>query len=271
MALTAPVGGLSIASTTSASLQDSSTRTGFSRIPSYRTLFVGSEVLGFSHLKNGWRTNIKLLSKLLKTGTKEYNLRLATYFHFAVGSLREPTSDEVDRSYILMVSSEPPFGPGQKNGFNWPMAAHDAFVEASGALNTIATSLMKIANDIRFLESGPRCGLGELILPENEPGSSIMPGKMNPTQCKAMTIVYAQAIGNHVALIIGRSNGHFELNIFKPMIDSTLLHSIRLLADASASFEQNCVRGIQANRDRISKLLHELTSLSKHVSHHSAI
>ncbi|KAI3752611.1 hypothetical protein L2E82_24646 [Cichorium intybus] len=189
----------------------------------------------------------KLLSKILKTGTKEYNLRLATYFHFVVGSLREPTSDEVDRSYILMVSSEPPFGPGQKNGFNWPM--------------------LKIS----LRHCGPRCGLGELILPKNEPGSSIMPGKMNPTQCEAMTMVYAQAIGNHVALIVGRSNGYFELNVFKPMISSTLLHSIRLLADASASFEQNCVRGIQANRDRISKLLHEVTSLSKHVSHHSAI
>ncbi|RAL43558.1 unnamed protein product [Cuscuta campestris] len=137
------------------------------------------------------------------------------------------------------------------------LAAHDAFVESSGALNTIAASLMKIANDIRFLGSGPRCGLGELILPENEPGSSIMPGKVNPTQCEALTMVCAQVIGNHVGLSVGGSNGHFELNVFKPMIANSLLQSVRLLGDASASFEKNCVRGIQANRERISKLLHE--------------
>ncbi|CAN1324187.1 Fumarate hydratase 2 [Linum perenne] len=137
------------------------------------------------------------------------------------------------------------------------LAAHDAFVECSGALNTIATSLMKIGNDIRFLGSGPRCGLGELILPENEPGSSIMPGKVNPTQCEALTMVCAQVMGNHVAITIGGSNGHFELNVFKPMIASNLLHSVRLLGDASASFEKNCVKGIQANKERISKLLHE--------------
>ncbi|KAL5996255.1 fumarase fum1 [Asimina triloba] len=137
------------------------------------------------------------------------------------------------------------------------LAAHDAFVETSGSLNTVATSLMKIANDIRLLGSGPRCGLGELILPENEPGSSIMPGKVNPTQCEALTMVCAQVMGNHVGITVGGSNGHFELNVFKPMIASGLLRSLRLLGDASASFEKNCVRGIQANRERISKLLHE--------------
>ncbi|CAH2049398.1 unnamed protein product, partial [Thlaspi arvense] len=137
------------------------------------------------------------------------------------------------------------------------LAAHDAFVETSGALNTIAASLMKIANDIRLLGSGPRCGLGELILPENEPGSSIMPGKVNPTQCEALTMVCAQVMGNHVAVTVGGSNGHFELNVFKPMIAAALLHSVRLIGDASASFEKNCARGIQANRERISKLLHE--------------
>ncbi|XP_044493767.1 fumarate hydratase 1, mitochondrial-like [Mangifera indica] len=106
------------------------------------------------------------------------------------------------------------------------LAAHDAFVETSGALNTIATSLMKIVNDIRLLGSGPRCGLGELILPENEPGSSIMPGKVNPTQCEALTMVCAQVMGNHVGITVGGSNGHFELNVFKPMIASGLLHMI---------------------------------------------
>ena len=154
------------------------------------------------------------------------------------------------------------------------LAAHDAFVETSGALNTIAASLMKIANDIRLLGSGPRCGLGELILPENEPGSSIMPGKVNPTQCEALTMVCAQVIGNHVAVTVGGSNGHFELNVFKPMIASCLLHSLRLLGDSSASFEKNCVRGIQANRERISKLLHEslmlVTSLNPKIGYDKA-
>uniref|UniRef100_M4DY04 fumarate hydratase n=1 Tax=Brassica campestris TaxID=3711 RepID=M4DY04_BRACM len=154
------------------------------------------------------------------------------------------------------------------------LAAHDACVETSGSLNTIATSLMKIANDIRFLGSGPRCGLGELVLPENEPGSSIMPGKVNPTQCEALTMVCAQVMGNHVAVTVGGSNGHFELNVFKPVIASALLHSIRLVADASASFEKNCVRGIEANRERISKLLHEslmlVTSLNPKIGYDNA-
>ncbi|KAL7226982.1 hypothetical protein ACSBR1_021948 [Camellia fascicularis] len=140
------------------------------------------------------------------------------------------------------------------------LVANDAFVESSGALNTIAVSLRKIGNDIHLLGSCPRCGLGELILPENEPGSSIMLGKVNPTQCEALTMVCAQVMGNHVAVTVGGSNGHFELNVFRPMIANALLHispSVRLLGDASASFKKNCVRGIQANRERISKFLHE--------------
>lgn len=137
------------------------------------------------------------------------------------------------------------------------LAAHDAFVETSGALNTVSASLMKIANDIRLLGSGPRCGLGELLLPENEPGSSIMPGKVNPTQCEALTMVCAQVMGNHVAITVGGSNGHFELNVYKPLIASSLLRSLRLLGDAAASFEKNCVRGIQANNQRIAQLVRE--------------
>jgi fumarate hydratase class II len=137
------------------------------------------------------------------------------------------------------------------------LAAHDAFVETSGAVNTVSVSLMKIANDIRFLGSGPRCGLGELLLPENEPGSSIMPGKVNPTQCEAMTMVCAQVMGNHVAISIGGSNGHFELNVFKPLIASALLRSLTLLGDVAASFEKNCVRGIQANHVTIRHFVQE--------------
>ncbi|CAL1296029.1 unnamed protein product, partial [Larinioides sclopetarius] len=154
------------------------------------------------------------------------------------------------------------------------LAAHDAMVEISGALNVVACSLMKIANDIRFLGSGPRCGLGELILPENEPGSSIMPGKVNPTQCEAITMVAAQIMGNHVATTVGGSNGHFELNVFKPMMVANVLRSIRLMADSSVSFTDNCVKGILPNRERIEKLLNEslmlVTSLNPHIGYDKA-
>lgn len=154
------------------------------------------------------------------------------------------------------------------------LAAHDAIVETSGALNTTAVSLMKIANDIRFLGSGPRCGLGELLLPENEPGSSIMPGKVNPTQCEALTMVCAQVMGNHVTISVGGSNGHFELNVFKPVIAANLLRSIRLLGDASESFRKNCVVGISANEPRISKLLNEslmlVTALNPYIGYDKA-
>ncbi|KAL7644986.1 UNVERIFIED_CONTAM: hypothetical protein RMT77_004810 [Armadillidium vulgare] len=154
------------------------------------------------------------------------------------------------------------------------LAAHDAMVELSGALNTVACSIMKIANDIRFLASGPRCGLGEISLPENEPGSSIMPGKVNPTQCEAITMVAAQVMGNHVAVSVGGSNGHFELNVFKPMMVSNVLRSIRLLGDSCNAFVDNCVVGIEANRERIDKLLHEslmlVTALNPHIGYDKA-
>ena len=154
------------------------------------------------------------------------------------------------------------------------MAAHDAIVETSGALNTIACSLMKIANDIRLLASGPRCGIGEISLPENEPGSSIMPGKVNPTQSEAMTMVCAQIMGNNTAISVAGSNGHFELNVFKPVMIYNLLQSIRLLADASNSFTNNCVVGIEANEERIKKLLNEslmlVTSLNPVIGYDNA-
>lgn len=131
------------------------------------------------------------------------------------------------------------------------LASHDTLVEVSGALNATAAALMKIANDIRLLGSGPRCGIGELLLPENEPGSSIMPGKVNPTQSEAMTMVCAQVMGNHVATTIGGASGHLELNVFKPLIVFNVLNSLRLLSDACESFTVNCLRGIQAHKDRI--------------------
>lgn len=154
------------------------------------------------------------------------------------------------------------------------MAAHDALVEASGTMNTIAVSFMKIANDIRLLGSGPRCGIGEISLPENEPGSSIMPGKVNPTQSEAMTMVAAQVMGNHVAVTIGGSNGHFELNVFKPLIIHNLLQSIGLLADAATSFTDNCIEGITANQARIKQLVDEslmlVTALNPHIGYDNA-
>lgn len=137
------------------------------------------------------------------------------------------------------------------------LAAHDAIVEASGALNTVAVSLYKIANDIRYLGSGPRCGYGELSLPENEPGSSIMPGKVNPTQNEALTMVAVQVMGNNTAITFAGASGQFELNVFKPVMISNLLSSIRLIADGARSFRTNCVDGIQANTDKIEKVLHE--------------
>lgn len=175
------------------------------------------------------------------------------------------------------------------------LAARDAMVEVSGCLNTIAVSLMKIGNDIRFLGSGPRCGLGELSLPENEPGSSIMPGKVNPTQCESLTMLAAQVMGNNVAVTIGGSNGHFELNVFKPLIVSNVLRSIRLLgmygqftpqkmelilgifflsADGSRNFTTNCVSGIEANKDNIARIMNEslmlVTALNPHIGYDKA-
>ncbi|KAJ3558038.1 hypothetical protein NM688_g1147 [Phlebia brevispora] len=148
------------------------------------------------------------------------------------------------------------------------LAAHDALVEAHGALNVVACSLMKVANDIRYLGSGPRCGLGELSLPENEPGSSIMPGKVNPTQCEALTMVAAQVIGNQTVVSVAGASGQFELNVFKPVIIKNVLQSIRLLADGSRSFTKNCVVGIKANEKRIATLLHESLMLATILNSH---
>ena len=137
------------------------------------------------------------------------------------------------------------------------LAAHDAIVEGSGALNTLAVSLFKIAQDIRYLGSGPRCGLAELNLPENEPGSSIMPGKVNPTQCEALTMVCAQVMGNHVAATVSGMNGQFELNVFKPVLIRNLLHSTRIVSDGMNSFRVHLVDGLEANEKRIAELLHK--------------
>jgi len=154
------------------------------------------------------------------------------------------------------------------------LATHDALVSLSGALNVLAVSLNKIANDIRFLASGPRSGLGELALPANEPGSSIMPGKVNPTQAEAMTQVCAQVMGNHVAVTVAGAQGHFELNVFKPVIIYNVIQSLHLLADASMSFADNCVSGIEANEERIAELVDNslmlVTALTPHIGYDKA-
>ncbi|MDI7217333.1 class II fumarate hydratase [Leptospira santarosai] len=154
------------------------------------------------------------------------------------------------------------------------LAAHDSLVEVSGVLKTIAASLMKIANDVRWLSSGPRCGIGEISIPENEPGSSIMPGKVNPTQSEQMTMVSAQVIANDVAVNIGGASGNFELNVFKPLIIHNVLNSIRLLSDSCVSFEEHCARGIIPNKEKLDEHLNNslmlVTALNPHIGYDNA-
>jgi fumarate hydratase class II len=154
------------------------------------------------------------------------------------------------------------------------MAAADGLVNAHGALKTVAAALMKIANDVRWMASGPRSGLGEISIPENEPGSSIMPGKVNPTQCEALTMVCARVFGNDVAVNVGGASGNFELNVYRPLIAQAVLQSIRLLADASASFDEHCARGIEPRQERIAELLDRslmlVTALNPHIGYDRA-
>jgi fumarate hydratase class II len=154
------------------------------------------------------------------------------------------------------------------------LSAHDEIVFASGALKTLAGSLMKIANDVRWLGSGPRCGIGELVLPENEPGSSIMPGKVNPTQSEAMTMVAAQVLGNDAAIGFAGSQGNFELNVFKPVMIHNFLHSVRLLHDACHGFVEFCINGIELNRAQIDEYLNDslmlVTALNQHIGYDNA-
>ena len=172
----------------------------------------------------------------------------------------------------LARSNDAPF----RSAFNKfaALAAHDALVAAHGALKTLAVALMKIANDVRWLASGPRSGLGEISIPENEPGSSIMPGKVNPTQCEALTMLCCQVFGNDVAITVGGASGNFELNVFKPLIAHNFSQSVRLLADGMTSFEEHCVRGIEANRGRIAELMERslmlVTALTPHIGYDRA-
>jgi fumarate hydratase class II len=191
----------------------------------------------------------------------------------AVGTgLNTPKGYDVEVAAFIAEFTGLPFVTAE-NKFE-SLAAHDAIVETHGALKQVAVSLMKIANDVRMLASGPRSGIGEIIIPANEPGSSIMPGKVNPTQVEAITMVAAQVMGNDVAVSVGGSNGHFELNVFKPVMIANLLQSARLIGDACVSFTENCVVGIEPNHPRIKQLLEQslmlVTALNTHIGYEKA-
>jgi fumarate hydratase class II len=208
-------------------------------------LTLGQEFSGYaSQVKNGIVRNRLALKQLypLAQGGTAVGTGLNTHPRFAAMFARRVAA--ITR--LPFVSAANKFEA---------LASHGAYTFAHGALNALATDLFKIANDIRLLGSGPRSGLGELILPENEPGSSIMPGKVNPTQCEAMTMVCCQVFGNHTAITLGASQGHFELNVYKPLLALNMLQSIRLLADAARSFTDNCVVGIKADEKRIRELM----------------
>ena len=203
---------------------------------------------------------------------------LAPLYELAAGGTAVGTGLNTHAEFGARVAAELARGTGlpfcsAANKFA-ALAAHDALVAAHGTLKTLAVALMKIANDVRWLSSGPRSGLGEISIPENEPGSSIMPGKVNPTQCEALTMLCCQVFGNDVAITVGGASGNFELNVFKPLIAHNFSHSLRLLADGMASFEQHCVRGIEANRDRIAELLERslmlVTALTPHIGYDRA-
>lgn len=219
-----------------------------------RTHFMDATPLTVQQEFSGYVRQIRQAVKRIKSSLPDvYELAIGgtavgTGLNTRIGFAEKVASKVADLTGLPFTSAENKFEA---------LAAHDAVVAASGAMNGAAVGLMKIANDIRMLGSGPRCGLGELMLPENEPGSSIMPGKVNPTQCEAITMACAQVIGNHVAVTVGGSNGHFELNVFKPLMIHNVLHSARLIADSAASFEKHCIAGLQVNEERVNELMND--------------
>ena len=227
-------------------------------------LTLGQEISGWvAQLAHGMthvRAALPHLQELALGGTA-----VGTGLNAAPG-FGEQVAAELTRHTGLAFTSAP-------NKFE-ALAAHDAIVHAHGALKTLAASLMKIANDVRWLASGPRSGLGEITIPENEPGSSIMPGKVNPTQCEALTMACAQVFGNDVAINIGGASGNFELNVYKPLLIHAFLQSVRLLGDAARSFDEHCARGIEADRARIEELVQRslmlVTALNPHIGYDRA-
>jgi fumarate hydratase, class II len=227
-------------------------------------LTLGQEISGYvSQLNHGLKAlknTLSHLSELALGGT-------------AVGTgLNAPEGYDVKVAEYISKFTELSFITAE-NKFE-ALAAHDAMVETHGALKQLAVSLNKIANDIRMMASGPRSGIGEILIPENEPGSSIMPGKVNPTQCEALTMVCAQVMGNDVAITIGAMQGHYELNVFKPMIAANFLQSARLLGDACVSFDEHCARGIEPNYNRIKELVDNslmlVTALNTKIGYYKA-
>ena len=214
----------------------------------------------------------------LDEGLRRLDLALQPLYYIALGGTAVGTGLNTKAGFAERVASKiaeltnAPFVTAP-NKFE-ALAAHDTLVEIHGHLKTIAVSLMHIANDIRWLASGPRCGIGEIRIPENEPGSSIMPGKVNPTQCEALTMVCVQVMGNDAAVGFAGSQGNFQLNVYKPVMIYNVMHSIRLLTDACTSFNDNCVVGIEPNRERIEHHLVEslmlVTSLNPHIGYDNA-
>ncbi len=227
-------------------------------------LTLGQEISGYvSQLDHGLRAinnTLPHLSELALGGTA-----VGTGINTPKGYAEKVAGKIAELTGLPFVTAENKFES---------LAAHDAIVEAHGALKTVAVSLMKIANDIRMLSSGPRCGIGEIFIPDNEPGSSIMPGKVNPTQCEALTMIAAQVMGNDVSINIGGSNGHFELNVFKPMMIYNFLHSARLIGDGCVSFNDKCAVGIEPIQSNIDQHLHNslmlVTALNTRIGYYKA-
>ena len=215
---------------------------------------------------------------MLEHNLKHIEYSLPHLAELALGGTAVGTGLNTHPEYAVRVADELAAITGQPfitapNKFE-ALATCDALVHTHGALKGLAASLMKIANDVRWLASGPRCGIGEISIPENEPGSSIMPGKVNPTQCEAMTMLCCQVMGNDVAVNMGGASGNFELNVYRPMVIHNVLQSIRLLADGMESFNEHCASGIEPNRERISQLLNEslmlVTALNTHIGYDKA-
>ena len=236
-----------------------------------RTHFMDATPLSLGMEFSGYASQIEHGIKTLKESFDHLS-------ELALGGTAVGTGLNTPKGYSQLVAKKITEITGYKfksapNKFE-ALAANDAMVKSSGALKNLAVSLMKIANDIRMLSSGPRSGIGEIQLPENEPGSSIMPGKVNPTQCEAMTMVCSQVIGNDVAVSIGGMSGQFELNVYKPMIAHNVLNSARLIGDACLSFNINCVKGIKANKkvinEKVEKSLMLVTALNTHIGYENA-
>ena len=236
-----------------------------------RTHFMDATPLTLGQEFSGYHRQLVLSIEAIEKG-------MATASELALGGTAVGTGLNTPKGYTELVAdkiakeTELPLITAV-NKFE-ALAAHDAMVELHGSLKRAAVSLMKIGNDIRMLSSGPRSGIGEIIIPSNEPGSSIMPGKVNPTQCEALTMVCAQVMGNDVAVTIGGSNGHFELNVFKPMIAANLLQSARILGQACLSFNDNCVEGIEPNyaeiKNKLDNSLMLVTALNTHIGYDNA-